>query len=62
MKVTSIPAMLAEQYGGRVEAMHVGTGFSELTIRKYKHDTKNEHHAIINGRLMVAHKNSRPIE
>ncbi|QHJ81485.1 MAG: hypothetical protein [Bacteriophage sp.] len=62
MKITSIPALLAEHYGGKVRAMCIGTGFSELTIRKYKHDVNNENHAIINGRLMVAHRNSRPIE
>lgn len=62
MKITSIPALLQQEYGGKINQMHRGTGFSELTITKYKHDVDCTRHVIVNGQLMVAHKNSKPIE
>lgn len=62
MKITSIPAILEAEYGGKMNAMSRGTGISELTIAKYRFDVNNEKHVILNGKLMVHHKTSKPIE
>lgn len=62
MKIRSIPEILQEEYDGHVLSMHKGTGFSMLTIAKYRYDIYCTRHVVINGQLMVAHRNSKPIE
>lgn len=53
---TSIPELIARH--GNMANFCRETGLSELTIAKYRYDTKCEKHIIYNGRLMTHIKTS----
>lgn len=56
--ITSIPELI-KLHGSMANACRE-TGLSELTIAKYRFDTKCEKHVIYNGRLMT-HKATSPV-
>ncbi|AIM41156.1 hypothetical protein LSPA1_58 [Salmonella phage LSPA1] len=54
--ITSIPNLIKE-FGTMAETCR-RTGINEMTIAKYRHDTKCERHVIYNNRLMTHTKTS----
>lgn len=60
VNIKSIPEIIA--YYGNVTNAARATGFSEMTIYKYATDTKMFTHCVVNGQLMTARKNSKPVK
>ncbi|EKN4095929.1 protein ninH [Yersinia enterocolitica] len=59
--VKTIPELLIAAYGNQsTVAAQLNTQRS--TVKKYANDSKGEHHAIVNGRLMVGTIGRKRIE
>ncbi|ENF7816117.1 protein ninH [Enterobacter soli] len=50
--IKTIPEMLIETYGNQTEVARRLSCHRD-TVKRYLHDTKAQHHAIVNGVLMV---------
>ncbi|EPI8455070.1 protein ninH [Yersinia enterocolitica] len=59
--IKTIPELLIAAYGNQSEvSRQLNTRRS--TVKKYANDSKCEHHAIVNGRLMVGTTGRKRIE
>lgn len=59
--IKTIPELLIAAYGNQsTVAAQLNTQRS--TVKKYANDVKGEHHAIVNGRLMVGTTGRKRIE